>query len=365
MIFMLIIANVLIVYLCIRLYKAFFQKFNFLIVVPALFLLSFLFIIFRIVGTLPNVFLPQMVLDISYMILGIYIYLIVFFVFFDILRLLPPVRKFYKKFSRRIDVALVLLAFTVFGYGFYTQSQTVVETYDITFEKSLAKPLKIAAIADLHIGSAITPESLKKNVETINALKPDIILVLGDIIDIDIRDFNNEFRQVLRGLSAPLGVYGVFGNHEYYSGDIMEVLGVLNDAGINIMYDNALYFEENGFYLAGRDSLRHSKSQGSERAPISKIEPLIKDKSKPIILMDHMPRNMEDGKALGAQLQVSGHTHAGQFFPINLIVKAMYPTAYGLLKDGDFNMLVTSGLGLWGPIMRVGTQSEILEINVK
>lgn len=362
---MLIIANVLIVYLCIRLYKAFFQKFNFLIVVPALFLLSFLFIIFRIVGTLPDVMIPQIFLDISYMILGIYIYLIIFFVFFDILRLIPPVRRFYKRFSRRIDVALVLSAFVVFGYGFYHQSQTVVETYDITFEKSLAKPLKIAAIADLHIGSAITPESLAKNVETINALNPDIILVLGDVIDIDIRDFDEEFRQILRGLKAPLGVYGVFGNHEYYSGDILEVMAVLNNAGINIVYDDVIYFEDHGFYLAGRDSLRHSKSYGDERAPISKLEPLITDKTKPVIIMDHMPRNMEDGKALGAQLQVSGHTHAGQFFPINLIVKAMYPTAYGLLKEGDFNMLVTSGLGLWGPIMRVGTQSEILEINVK
>lgn len=365
MTFMLIFTNVLIVYLCIRLYKAFFTKYSFLIVVPVLFVLAFFFIIIRILGNLTEIRIPEPILEVSYMLLGIYVYLIVLFALFDISRLLPPVRKFYKKYSRRIDTSIVIVAFALFGYGFYNQTQTVVEKYDITFEKSLIKPLKIVAVSDIHIGSGFSIDRLQKNVDRINALNPDIILAVGDIIDKDVKDFTEDYRQVLRGLKAPLGVYAVMGNHEYYSGDIGEITELFQDAGMKVLFNQAEYFDDHGFYLLGRDSLRHSAVYGNDRVPAEQLAELIEDKTKPIIIMDHIPRTMEDGKTLGAMLQISGHTHDGQFAPLNFIVKAMYPISHGLLKEDDFNLLVSSGLGLWGPPMRVGTQSEIVEINAK
>lgn len=365
MIFMLIFTNILIVYLCIRLYKAFFAKNSFLIVVPILFILAFSFVIMRVISNFTDIRIPEFLLETSYIIIGIYVYLIILFVLFDLSRLLPPVKKFYKKYSRKIDATLVIGAFALFGYGFYNQGRTVVEKYDITFEKSLKKPLKIAAISDIHIGSGFSLDRLQENVDRINALNPDIILVVGDIIDKDVKDFTEDYRKVLRSLDAPQGVYAVFGNHEYYSGDPTEVAELLQDAGMRVLFNQVEYFDDHGFYLLGRDSLRHSAIYGNNRVPAEQLVQLIEDKTKPLIIMDHIPRSTQDGKTMDAMLQISGHTHDGQFAPLNFIVKAMYPISHGLLKDDNFNLLVSSGLGLWGPPMRVGTQSEIVEINVK
>ena len=362
---LLIVTNLLFVYISIRLYKSFFSKRNFLIIVPLFFVMSYLFVLLRIVGRVFNIELPALLYNISYVLLAIFICLILVFGLFDVLRIITPMRKAYKRSPLMIDLALFVIALGFFGYGYYNQSQTEVVTYDLTFAKPLAKPLKIAAISDIHIGVGTDANRLQNQVDKINSLKPDIIVLVGDIIDMDIKEFTPEFQKILNKLNSPLGVYGVLGNHEYISGARGEVVNSLTDAGITVLINNIRYFEDYGFTLAGRDSLRRSKSNDNEREPISVIASKIEHKDKPIILLDHIPRSTEDAKKLNADLQLSGHTHGGQFFPATLVVKKIYPIAHGLLKEGALNFIVSSGMGLWGPPMRIGTHSEIVLINAK
>ena len=345
-------------YFSIRVYKAFFSKLKFYIAVPIIFLLAQSFFILKLVGYITGAYIPDGIMNISYILLGISVYMFLYFLLFDILRVL-----FRKSFKRGTGSIVLILTVLTFAYGYYHQLDTKTKYYDIAINKPLKEPLRLAVFSDVHVGSGMTVERLNKYADRINALKPDIILVVGDIIDSDLRAFKEDFRSSFRRLNAPLGVYAVLGNHEYFSGDITAVQAAIEDAGMKVLKDEAIFFEDKGFYLAGRDSIRHSMSSGDERSPVYEFMKKF-DSSMPLIIMDHVPKNITDGKVMNADLQISGHTHGGQFFPVTEIVKFLYPESAGLLRDGDFNLLVTSGLGLWGPPMRVGSDSEILLVTV-
>lgn len=222
------------------------------------------------------------------------------------------------------------------------------------------KTLKIVAVSDIHLGVSIDKKKLKEYVNLINLQKPDIVLMAGDISDRSTQPLvDQHMEEELRQIIAPLGVYAISGNHEYYSENPYSTGEFLqNKCGITLLRDSVALVN-NSFYVVGRDDKTNLKRR-SLAAVMAGL-----DHSKPIILLDHQPFHLEEAQHNGVDLQISGHTHDGQIFPGNLIVKKMYELGAGFMQKGNTHYYVSSGLGLWGPQYRIGTQSEIGVITMK
>lgn len=136
----------------------------------------------------------------------------------------------------------------------------------------------------------------------------------------------------------------------------------LTDAGIHLLDDESVLID-NKFYIVGRrDASRCEKVEGSRATPAQLTESL--DQRKPIIFIDHQPKELDKTAAAGVDLDLCGHTHDGQIFPGNLIIHLFWENSCGYLRKGNMHNIVTSGAGIWGPNMRVGTNSEICPITV-
>lgn len=220
-----------------------------------------------------------------------------------------------------------------------------------------SKPLRIVAMSDLHLGYAIGKKEFDEWVAIINKENPDIVLIAGDIIDNSVRPLNEEnFAESFKKIKAPLGVYMCLGNHEYISG-LKESLEFLDKTGVQVLRDESILIDSS-FYLVGRDDRINSKRKTLKDL----VEGL--DKTKPIFVLDHQPYNLEEAEINGVDIQLSGHTHQGQIWPISLVTGMLYEVDHGFLKKGNSNIYVSSGIGLWGGKFRIGTQSEYIVIDI-
>jgi predicted MPP superfamily phosphohydrolase len=288
-------------------------------------------------------------------------------IFFDLLRV---ANHFFGIFPSIIIqkyalVKLLALGFTVisvvslFIYGYYQFSNPKTVNLTIKIDKKVEglNELRIVAASDWHLGHIIRKERLKTFVDKINALHPDIILLPGDVIDRDLRPVvAQNMSEELQQLKAQYGVYAIPGNHEYF-GNLKNNLNYLSQSGIHILKDNAVKI--NNFYVIGRDDYGNK-----HRKPLDSLMIGI-DKNLPIILMDHQPHKLIEAQNNGIDLQLSGHTHNGQVWPFNYIVKKVFEIGHGYYKKGNTNYYVSSGLGLWGSLIRIGTQSEIVCITLQ
>lgn len=264
-------------------------------------------------------------------------------------------------------------------YGIVHARTLKLREYTITVDKDCeAGDLRVVLIADLHIGYNIGHRYIERMTERINALEPDLICIAGDIFDNEYEalDDPEAIREALSGLESTYGVYACWGNHDIserilagftFGGggldDDPRMGELLEEAGIVLLNDETVCVD-GAFYLSGRKDLtRAEKLEGGRETPEELLESL--DKELPILVMDHQPRELSELSLAGADLQLSGHTHNGQLFPGNLLVALLYDNAYGLKKEGKMYSVVTSGVGVWGPGMRVGTDSEIVLINLE
>jgi len=298
----------------------------------------------------------------SYMLIMIYLFLS--FVFVDIVRLINVIVHFapagmqtFRMWAMLVTLGLTLIAMITGNYKFNHPS---IVKLDIQTEKPQQnREIKVVAVSDIHLGVSIDKDFLKKYVRMINDQQPDIVLMAGDVADnatqpLIIQNMAEELRQI----KAPLGVYAISGNHEYYGENPFSTSEYLKTAGIITLRDSSILID-NSFYLVGRDD-RTNRNRKALNDIMSAT-----DKSKPVILLDHQPFHLEEAQKNEVDLQISGHTHNGQFFPGNLFVKRMYELGYGYMKKGKTHYYVSSGLGLWGPQYRIGTQSELVVIHLK
>lgn len=219
------------------------------------------------------------------------------------------------------------------------------------------KEIKIVAVSDLHLGICIGKKQLQKYVTLINAQHPDLVLMVGDICDRSLPAMvYQNLKEDLQKIQAPLGVYAVDGNHEYYSFHLAEVNEYYKNAGVNVLRDSAVEIQHQ-FYLVGRDDYTNR-----QRKKLSELMDSF-DPSKPVIVVDHQPMNLEESQDENIDLHLSGHTHNGQVFPGNLLAKRFFEVSYGYKKKENTHIYVSSGLGLWGPPYRIGTQSELVVIH--
>jgi predicted MPP superfamily phosphohydrolase len=293
------------------------------------------------------------------------IYLVVIALFFDLLRAGNKLFDFFPTavVEHYSSVKLGALCFalistaSVFVYGVYRFNKPVVQHLNIKSEKSFAKPSpKIVMLSDVHLGYTIGKKTLRKYVELINAQNPDAVLFCGDTFDRSLRPVKEaNMAEELNQIKAPLGVFLVPGNHEYY-GNLEEACEYLREAGIKVLRDSVVNLTDE-ITLIGRDDFANRN-----RKKLSELMQNV-DRNKFIIALDHQPVNLDEAEKSGVDFQFSGHIHNGQIFPLNLVVRKMYEKSYGYLRKGSSHFYVTSGLGIWGAHLRIGTVSEIVVLN--
>ena len=237
------------------------------------------------------------------------------------------------------------------------------EEVTMTTAKPLEKPLTIVMASDLHIGYHNRKAELSRWVDLINAEQPDLVLIGGDIIDRSLRPVvEDDYAEAFRRIQAP--VYTVLGNHEYFSSNqpmangnwsLDNVERFFKDANIVLLKDSVVHFK--GIDIIGRND-RMSRRRAS-------VKDLAAGLSGFTILLDHQPYHLEEAERAGIDFQFSGHTHRGQVWPLSWITDAMYEKSWGHHQRGQTRYYISSGLGIWGPKIRIGTRSEYLVLHLK
>jgi predicted MPP superfamily phosphohydrolase len=301
--------------------------------------------------------------------LAFMLYGFLFFLLSDIIILIlkiPGVLKgenilLYRKWSFIVIASSSLLL--IIG-GFINAIIPVKREYNITINKPAGsvKTLRIAAVSDIHLGSVIRRRSIKKMSAIISEMKPDLVLLLGDIVDGEIGPvLRGDLLQYFTWPECTDGLYAITGNHEFIGG-AGRTIPYIESKGIRVLKDEMVTLA-GGIQLVGRIDRDSFRFYGKERMNLKELMKQA-DTTKPIILLDHQPFHLEESEKSGADLQLSGHTHNGQMWPLNYVTAMIYELSYGYLKKGSTNFIVSSGYGLWGPRVRSGSRSEVLLINI-
>lgn len=280
----------------------------------------------------------------------ILLYLFMLFLVLDLGRLvrLLPRTILYNNWGTTIGI--VVLMTVIFTYGYFHYKHKYREDIRLTTEKSMAKPIKLVMMSDLHLGYHNRREELRRWVDMMNEEHADAILIAGDIIDMSIRPLKEEkMYEEFKRLNAP--VYACLGNHEYYSGE-PDAQKFYEQAGIHLLRDSCAVVGD--LCVIGRDD--RTNQHRKTLADIMKQA----DRSKFTILLDHQPYHLEQAERQKIDFQFSGHTHHGQVWPISWITENIYECAFGAHQRGDTRYYVSSGIGIWGGKFRIGTRSEYI-----
>lgn len=261
------------------------------------------------------------------------------------------------RFEQGLRVFYPLAFLGLVGWSVYLAYTPQLVRYNVSLDKPLA-PMKIGVVSDLHLGKLFGAKQLDKLAAIFAAEQVDLILMPGDIMDDNLIAFEAEnMAPHLAKLHAPLGVYATLGNHDFF-GAQHAIAAALRQAGVQVLWDQAVEIDGK-FTLIGRnDELSKTRPMTEQLLQGVNVE-------LPVLLMDHRPTEIEQHSLLPIDLQVSGHAHKGQIFPANLMTQMMYRLHYGYEKIGFGHYIVTSGYGFWGIPMRLGSQSEVVIIDVK
>ena len=302
---------------------------------------------------------------ISEYLLPFYLYLFLFTLLFDIFLLLNIFLKVLPRNKNRSDgfkkagLSVLLISSLVVVIGGAVNFSTIRLSefnIDIPGRSSELGHLKIAFAADFHLDERTSVGFVERFAEKISEIEPDLLLFGGDIAE---GDSTNErmvrFENILKEIHPKFGVFTVLGNHEFYSGN--DDGDFFERSGIEVLYDSVAIIN-NDFNLAGR-----LDSHFSGRKPLE-IFLREADNSLPVILLDHRPTEIVQASKTTTDIQFSGHTHNGQMFPLNLIIRNMYELSWGYKKKGNTHFFVTSGIRLWGFPVRTSGKSEIMVVNI-
>lgn len=317
--------------------------------------------------------------------LGTFLYIILVIVVVDLVRLILKYvfhARFLEFRSTFVITGFVCMALIILisVYGILHVGTIKVTPYEVTVNKKVKDmdSLKIVLLADTHFGYSINCRHAQKMVEKINAQDPDIVCIAGDIFDNDYDAISDPegVCNALKSIKSRYGVYACWGNHDLdepilagftFGGNKKDQADprmeqLLRDANIHLLTDEAELIDDK-FYVVGRnDSSRTHKLGGQRLSPAQLTKDL--DLDKPIIFIDHQPKQLQETADAGADLDLCGHTHDGQIFPGNLFIHLFWENSFGYLKKDKMHNIVTSGVGVWGPDMRVGTNCEICPITV-
>lgn len=219
-----------------------------------------------------------------------------------------------------------------------------------------APKMKIALISDSHLGMGVSLARFNKALQKIEQERPDAIFLLGDIFEYgpDMSAYAKRLAQV----NPPLGVYGVFGNHEYYVG-YDKSKSLFKEAGVTLL-ENETAVLPNGVQVAGVKDARIARVSAQEVTALLRQT----DPARPLFFLSHTPVYAEEAAAAGTDLMFSGHTHNGQIFPFKYLVKLQFPRVYGMYEVDNMKFYITSGMFYWGIPLRFLAPAEIPVIEV-
>lgn len=318
--------------------------------------------------------------------IGIMLYSLLYVVLFDLLRLIAKHTKLKNTllFSRGsvISIGSVVVACAVATclYGIFNARNIKVNEYSVTVNKSCGsdKHLKAVLVADLHMGYSIGVDHITNMVEKINQQDADIVIIAGDIFDnsYDGMDDPEGIKAQLRSIKSKYGVYAVYGNHDIDEKILMgftfdwggkqlhneKMTNFMKECNIKLINDESVLINDE-FYLVGRRDTDKPGTEDGTRAEISELTKDL-DKTKPIFVLSHEPDELQKTADAGADIDFSGHTHDGQLFPGNLTIGLFWENPCGMIKKDNMYSIVTSGVGVYGTFMRVGTDAEICSVDI-
>ena len=318
--------------------------------------------------------------------IGIMLYSLLYVVLFDLLRLIAKHTKLKNTllFSRGsvISIGSVVVACAVATclYGIFNARNIKVNEYSVTVNKSCGsdKHLKAVLVADMHMGYAIGVDHITNMVEKINQQDADIVIIAGDIFDnsYDGMDDPEGIKAQLKSIKSKYGVYAVYGNHDIDEKILMgftfdwggkqlhneKMTNFMKECNIKLINDESVLINDE-FYLVGRRDTDKPGTEDGTRAEISELTKDL-DKTKPIFVLSHEPDELQKTADAGADIDFSGHTHDGQLFPGNLTIGLFWENPCGMIKKDNMYSIVTSGVGVYGTFMRVGTDAEIGSVDI-
>lgn len=320
--------------------------------------------------------------------LGVVQYILLFVIWFDLIRIILLKWKLINEkiiHARKTFILVGILCFLVVGafstYGVIHAKKIVVNSYQVQIDKKVDKfsNLKVALVSDLHFGYNSSLSHVKKMVKLINESDPDVVVIAGDIFDNSYEAIYkpDKIIQEIKKIKTKYGVYAVYGNHDIDEKILAgftfswkknknlndpRMTSFLEKANVKLLRDESLLIDDS-FYLVGRIDYHKYGMKVEKRKTIEELVSSF-DKSKPIILIDHEPYELEEIAKVGVDLDLSGHTHNGQMFPSNVFIKFIWKNPHGLLKVDNMYSAVTSGVGVYGPNMRVGTTAEVMVLDL-
>jgi len=305
--------------------------------------------------------------------MGIFVYLLMFFLVVDILVLLGGLVRIIPTpmpQTIRFCASLIAIVLTVgfVSYGIYNARQVRTVTYSVhTKETTLPVNMNIVLISDLHLGAINSEQRLKSVVQNINSIKPDIVCIVGDVFNDDYNAIRNPdgVIKLMKSIESTYGVYGCLGNHD--GGNTFDqMLGLLEQSNVKLLNDEHVVIDEQ-LILVGRVDPSPIGGFGDlNRNDTTEVLASIGDTDMPVVVMDHSPSGIKQYDET-VDLVLSGHTHRGQISPGSLFTRAIFTVDYGhYQKDANSpHFIVTSGAGTWAMPMRVGTKNEVVSIALR
>jgi len=264
---------------------------------------------------------------------------------FHILRLFFKLK--YEKYF--ISILFVLLfVFSIFNANFVPVKKVEIETDKID-------DFRIVQISDLHLGAIYNGVFLKKVVDRINTLDPDVVFITGDLFD-SAPEGSYEMIDEINNIDAE--TFFILGNHEVYVGK-ENVIETIEKTKVKLLVDESVYFED--LQIIGVEDAGHGNGKNVEDV----LDNISFNSSKFVVFLTHQPVKFSKFKDYPIDLEMAGHTHAGQIFPFNLIVWFFYPNIKGLYSEDGQHIYVSPGTGTWGPPMRLGSKNEITVVDLK
>lgn len=255
---------------------------------------------------------------------------------------------------------IVGILVAIIAIGSYMAYSPIVRTKTIQIKKHNKEKMSFRMViaSDFHLGILSNKKLLQKFVTRSNDAKPDLVFLVGDIVD-DHPYWYKAYQmdEVMKTLKSTYGIYGVLGNHEYYGKQIPLFVDEMKKSGITILQDETICIA-NAFYVTGRED-----KTNKDRKSLTQLSNMV-DKQLPWIVMDHTPSDLKTPVELGVDVHLSGHTHLGQMWPNQWITRKTFELDYGYLLKKSTHILVSSGFGFWGPPIRTNSRSEMWVVDV-